>query len=273
MRNLKTALKEFENILKPRTDNYKNECLFLCEALLGLTRADILTKENISDNNYKKIKKAAKKRAKGVPLQLVIGYSNFYNVKILENKYTLSPRPETELMVEHILNHEGTEKSVLDMCCGSGCIGIALKHAGMEEVILADISKKAIKSALKNAVINNAKVTIIRSNLFSNILGKYDIIVCNPPYIKSEDIKSLSHEVRKFDPIISLDGGEDGLRFYKEIAKNAHKYLMDGGVLYLEIGLGQEDDVVKLLEANFTNITVMKDLNNINRIIRAEKCF
>lgn len=159
------------------------------------------------------------------------------------------------------------------MCCGSGCIGIALKKAGMEEVTLADVSKKAIKCALKNAVINNAKVTIVRSDLFNNILGKYDIIVCNPPYIKSEDISTLSYEVRKFDPIISLDGGSDGLDFYRRIAKDAHKYLMDGGVLYLEIGKGQEDDIIKLLQVNYNNITVIKDLNNINRIIRAEKCF
>ena len=270
--DFKSVKQELTSKLSKRTNNANQEFAFLCAELLHKEKSDLITLESISKKEYKKLNKAVNKRLKGVPLQFIIGYSTFYNVEILESKHTLSPRFETELLVEKIVEFENKESSVLDMCSGSGCIGLALKKAGFEEVTLADKSRKAIKMMMKNARHNQIPVTIIRTDMFEDVTGVFDVIVINPPYIKSGDIKNLSTEVKKYDPRLALDGGEDGLDFYREIAKNAHKYLNINGVLYLEIGKNQEKDIEKLLQNNYKNITIIKDLNDINRIIRAEKC-
>lgn len=272
MKNFREIKTKLEEKLSICTNNAKQEFAFLCESLLGLTRADVLVKSEITNKDYKRLLYAVKKRVKGIPLQLIIGSSDFLGVTINESRHTLKPRQETMLMVEHIINNENKNSSVLDMCAGSGCIGLAIKKAGFKDVSLCDISTKAIKMINKNASYNNLKVDVIKSNMFKNINGVYDIIVSNPPYIKSKDISTLQKEVKKYDPLIALDGGEDGLKFYRIIAEESAKYLNDNGILYLEIGQNQEDDVILLLQNSFKNITIIKDYNNINRIIRAEKC-
>ena len=271
MRNFKEFKKNFIETLSHKSNNANQEFAFLCEALLNIDKAELITKQSISKKEEKILNKALKQRLKGKPLQLIIGYSKFYNIDIIESKHALKPRPETELLVEKIISGEG-KGSVLDMCAGSGCIGLALRKAGFAEVDLGDISNKALKMCKKNARLNNLNVGIIKSDMFKNISRKYDIIVSNPPYIKSDDISHLDVEVKKYDPIIALDGGDDGLKFYKIIAENAYNYLNENGVLYLEIGQNQEDDIVKLLQKNYKDITIIKDYNGINRIIRAEKC-
>ena len=134
----------------------------------------------------------------------------------------------------------------------------------------ADISKKAIACAKKNAELNNVEIDFVHSDMFRNITKKYDVIVSNPPYINSSDVLSLEPEVKKFDPIISLDGGEDGLDFYVRIANDCSEYLKENGVLYLEYGKRQAESIKKLLSKNFKNITIIKDYNNIERFIKAE---
>lgn len=272
MIDFKQFKKTCEQRLYTIVTNAKQEFAFLCQALLNIDNATLLTKTEMTRKEYKALKRAINKRLKGVPLQLIIGFSEFCGIEIIETKYTLKPRKETELMVEKIIEAENKDMSVLDMCAGSGCIGLALKKAGFEEVTLSDISRHAIKMCVKNARLNRLAVSVVRSDMFKSILGKFDMIVCNPPYIKTEDMNHLSREVKKFDPRIALDGGVDGLNFYRIIANEAPKFLSDNGILYLEIGQNQEGAVTKLLENNFKNITVMKDYNDINRIIRAEKC-
>jgi len=272
MNNFKNYKKFFIEQLSKKSSNASQEFVFLCEALLNIKNSDLITKTVLTKKEEKVLNKALKQRLKGVPLQLIIGYSKFYNIDIIESKHTLKPRPETEIIVETIINNENKNSSVLDMCTGSGCIGLSLKNVGFKEVDLSDISKKALKMCKKNAQLNNLKVEIIRSNMFQNINKKYDIIVINPPYIKSEDIDNLSVEVKKYDPIKALDGGIDGLDFYRIIADESHIYLNDNGVLYIEIGKNQENDIIKLLQNHFKNIKIIKDYNEINRIIRAEKC-
>lgn len=270
--DFKLVKKELVERLSKHTNNANQEFAFLCESLLNLKKADLINLNTISRSDFKKLRSAVNKRLKGVPLQLIIGFTDFAGVEVLESKHTLSPRPETEYMVEQIIERENKDSSVLDMCSGSGCIGLALKKAGFEEVTLCDKSKKAIKMIIKNARHNKLPVSIVKSDMFDNIIGVFDMIVINPPYIKSLDIKDLQIEVKKYDPKMALDGGADGLHFYNIIGSVSHKYLNTNGVLYLEIGLGQEDDVVTILKKNFKNIEVIKDLNNINRFIRAEKC-
>lgn len=272
MKNFKEFKKNFTEKLSKKSNNANQEFAFLCDALLNIKTAELISKTELSKKEEKALNKALKQRLKGVPLQLIIGYSKFYNIDIIESKHTLKPRPETELLVDNIATNESKTKTVLDMCTGSGCIGLSLKQAGFSEVDLCDLSDKALKMCKKNAQLNNLKVGIIKSDMFKNISQKYDIIVSNPPYIKSKDIDGLSTEVKKYDPLMALDGGDDGLDFYRIIANESHNYLNDGGVLYLEIGQNQEEDITKLLQNNYKNITIIKDYNKINRIIRAEKC-
>lgn len=269
---VQTAIKILNKKLSTHCNNYNNECIFLCQELVGISRNDIVMNVDISDRNFKVLNRAVNKRIKGVPLQIIIGESDFLNIRVLENKYTLTPRPETEFLVDYIIKNESHDKKVLDLCCGSGCIGIALNKNGFENVVLSDVSKRALKFAVKNAKLNGVNVDIKRSNMFDSISEKFDLIVSNPPYIETGDIKNLQTEVKRFDPKLALDGGSDGLDFYRIIGANADKFLNDHGILYLEIGLNQEKQVQKLLEKTFKNITIIKDLNKINRFIRAEKC-
>ena len=252
--------------------NHNNECIFLCEGLLGITRSDIVLNKEISDREYRTLERAVNNRIKGVPLQLIIGTSDFLNIKIKESRHTLTPRPETEFLTDYVINHEDKCRRVLDLCCGSGCIGIALNKNGFDNVVLSDISPKALRQARLNAKQNLSNVDIIKSNMFCSIKEKFDLIVSNPPYIESREIKTLQVEVKKYDPRLALDGGLNGLDYYKVIASEGANFLNDGGVLYLEFGINQENSIKKLLEKNFKNITIIKDLNGINRFIRAEKC-
>jgi len=252
--------------------NHNNECIFLCEGLLGITKSDIVLNKEISDKQFKILDRAVNRRIKGVPLQLIIGTSDFLNIKITESKHTLTPRPETEFLTDYIIKHEDKQRRVLDLCCGSGCIGIALNKNGFDDVVLSDISPRALHCAKLNAKQNLANVDVVKSNMFCSIKERFDLIVSNPPYIESGEIKSLQVEVKKYDPRLALDGGLDGLDYYKVIANESVKFLNDGGVLYLEFGINQENNIKKLLEKNFKNITIIKDLNGINRFIRAEKC-
>lgn len=216
--------------------------------------------------------RAINQRAKHVPLDKIIGYTDFMDVRIPFSKSVLTPRQETEIMVDDIIRtHKGTMPTVLDLCSGSGCIGLSVAKALDTQVVLADISKKAIAQSKKNAKLNGINVTILHSDLFDNIPTKFDIIISNPPYIKRKDLECLEIEVRDFDPRISLDGGESGLDFYKKIINDAPKYLNKNGTLYLEIGIDQSADIVEMLKKDFENVVVKKDFAGIDRYIIAKK--
>ena len=263
----KQFVKQMQTKLKGAGIENSNEIYFLLDEILGVSRADLVALDSFSCAQQKAIKKAVNKRIHGMSLQRIIGKSTFCGILIKESKFTLTPRPETEYMTSLILKEN--KGKVLDLCAGSGAIGLALAKAGFD-VTLADVSSRAIKSMNTNEKLNDLHVNIIKSDMFSRITGKFDIIVSNPPYIPSNECKTLNKDVLLNDPIISLDGGVDGLDFYRIISDKAHEYLNDFGVLYLEIGLHQEESVQKLLEKHFKNITIIKDLNGINRIIRAE---
>lgn len=207
------------------------------------------------------------------PLAHVLGYADFYWCKIFVNKDVLIPRPETEELCDKILNEvEVKNAKVLDMCTGSGCIAVALAKERPEwQVTAADISPEAIEIAKKNAVENEVNVQFVQSDMWQNIEGKFDCIVSNPPYICSKDIESLPESVRNFEPYKALDGGEDGLDFYRDIAANAPKYLNDNGYLFLEIGDTQGEQVASLLGENFQNIRVKRDIFGKHRYVLARK--
>ena len=242
--------------------------------------------EELSLGEFRKFDKFVKLRSRHVPLDKIIGYKEFYDLKIPFNRNVLTPRYETEILTDMVIkdirkNFKKDPPSVLDLCSGSGCIGLAIASATGANVTLSDISPKAIKISKKNNKLNNKlrlkdnkppmNPNFVVSDLFERLEYKFDIIVCNPPYIKSQDLQMLEIEVRDFDPILALDGGRDGLDFYRKVIAEAPKYLNDGGKLYLEVGVDQSDKVSKLLSKDFEEIEIKKDLAQIERFIIAKK--
>lgn len=210
------------------------------------------------------------------PLQYILGYVYFMNVKLYVDNNVLIPRHDTETLVIHakelIMNNNKEYLNILDMCTGSGCIAISiahdLKNVKNLNIYAADISEKALDVAKKNAKSNNVdNITFIQSDFFSNIADiKFDYILSNPPYIASEEIYTLESQVKDFEPAIALDGGKDGFNAYREIIRNAKKYL--SGSLLLEAGINQAQYIAMEMEANsYSNIYSIKDLNSIDRVV------
>ena len=245
---------------------------WIVATVLGKNRAEVKLVRQVSAKEYRDIMRACERRAKGEPLSSIFGFVDFYGLKIDVNKKVLSPRMETELLVDEVIKkaREIEAKNILDLCCGSGAIGIAIAKYTDCKVTASDISRPALLVAENNAKKNDVKIDFILSDLFNNLkkARKYDIIVSNPPYIKSADIEKLDVEVKKYDPRIALDGGEDGLDFYKRILESAHKKLAKKGWLYFEVGMGQAGKIQDMmLENGFSDVQVLKDYNKIERIV------
>ena len=218
------------------------------------------------------------KREEHIPLEYILGYTEFMGLTFLVREGVLIPRQDTELLVERVLNYlkqkiQGKKVKVLDMCTGSGCIAISIKKlAENVDVTAVDLSPKALKVAIDNAKQLDAKVTFIESDLFENVSGKYDIIVSNPPYISKSDIETLMEEVKNHEPMMALDGDEDGLIFYKKISEKLNEYLSDDGMIFYEIGYDQGKTVPDILKQyNFKDINVYKDLSGNDRVVIARK--
>jgi len=264
---------EIKDKLKSAGIEDKDEADWLIASYLNVPKYQIKFINSITMQQYKDLQNLLARRLKSEPIAKIFEYTEFYGLKIKVNNDVLTPRQETELLVEKALKIIGKQKlNVLDLCTGSGAIAIALAKNTNFKIFASDISDKALSKAKENALNNNVKIIFKQSDLLKGFKKKkFDIIVCNPPYIKTDDIKTLQKEVKDFDPIISLDGGFDGLYFYKKIAKEAPKFLTENGKLLLEIGVNQSRNVKKLLTENFINIKISKDYNGINRIIIAQK--
>ena len=209
-------------------------------------------------------------RLRHVPLQHIIGHTGFMGLDFKVSRDVLIPRRDTETLVETVLEREKDPAiSILDLCTGSGCIAVSLKKlGGYSQVAASDLSDKAIGLAMRNASINDAEIRLIKSDLFKDIEGSFDVIVSNPPYIPTEEIETLSPEVRDHDPRMALDGGEDGLDIYRRIVSECGDVLNAGGRLYMEIGFDQAAAVGGLMEkAGFRDIEVVKDLAGKDRVI------
>lgn len=212
------------------------------------------------------------KRGKRIPLEHITNETEFMGLPFYVDGRVLIPRQDTECLVEEVLPYIKGKK-VLDMCTGSGCIGISLFVCGEpQEVTLADISEDALAVAEENAKRNNAAVTICQSDLFQNIEGKFDIIVSNPPYIAKKEIAGLMPEVREHDPVLALDGGEDGLDFYRRMIEKASDYLEENGRIFFEIGYDQGEELKKILKLHgFTEVEIKKDLAGLDRIAMGKR--
>ena len=209
------------------------------------------------------------RRASHEPLQYIEGKAYFMGLEFMVNDSVLIPRFDTEVLVDNALKCIPENSKVLDVCTGSGCIAISLSVLGGHKVTGVDISKAALEVAENNRIHNSAdKVSFYLSDMFSAVDGVYDCIVSNPPYIRTADINALDHEVKVCEPMLALDGHEDGLFFYRILAKESGKYLRENGLLMVEIGCDQAEDVMKLFrDNNYTDIRVIKDLAGLDRVV------
>ena len=217
---------------------------------------------------------AIQKKQAGIPLQYITNMQEFMGINFYVDENVLIPRPDTEVLVEEVIKlaKEKENISILDMCTGSGAIAIALaEYLTNAKITASDKSKKALVVAQKNAKNTKASIQFIESDLFGNIKDKFDIIVSNPPYIESDVIKCLDKEVQK-EPMMALDGGKDGLDFYRKIAKQARAYLNEDGYLALEIGYNQKEKVKELLKKEgYREIYSKKDFGDNDRIVIGKK--
>ena len=240
---------------------------------LSIPKSAVASEERILKvSQAKKIVKIADERLTGKPLWYIIGDTDFYGYKIKVDERVLIPRPETEELAALVVGVAEEGQSILDLCTGSGAIAVAVykeleKSNRKAKVTAVDISADALELAKENAEANEAEILFIQSDLFSRIRGRFDIIVSNPPYIPSAEIQTLQREVKDYEPRLALDGGADGLDMYRRIAKDASKYLNRGGVLIMEVGAGQAQEVVKLFKSCAYSM-ILKDFNNIDRYVK-----
>ena len=263
-------VKLVEDKLKENNIHDYLEAEWLVTLSLGKNKISEVYNMAIDQSSLSRVNEVLEERLTGKPLAYIIGNVEFYGRTFMVNSNVLIPRPETELLVESVIKEINSNKKnvkVLDLCTGSGAIGITIALETNAKVSCSDISDKAIVQASINASNLNASTLIIQSDLFDNINDKFDIIVSNPPYIKTNDLIGLDREVRDFEPMLALDGGETGLDFYKKIINLAPEYLNKNGKLFFEIGIGQAKDIVDLMKKNFDEICVIKDYNKIDRVI------
>lgn len=270
-----TSLKQAEKL------SARNDALLLLSFLLNVDRGKMfLSFENEAPEFLvERYRDVIKERTGGVPLQHITGITEFMGLEFQVTPEVLIPRAETEILVEEALKLITPDMKILELCTGSGCIALSiLKLYHSVSVTAADISEGAVGVAKENAKrlgINLGKesgeVNFVQGDLFEPVDGVYDLIIVNPPYIKSSDISGLMEEVREHDPIIALDGGPDGLYFYRRLLYEARDYLEDGGYLLLEIGYDQAEAVMALAKESYDNIKVLKDYSNMDRIVTMQK--
>lgn len=279
-----------KEVLKTAIEKLKNKNIEDASMKVKMILSDTLNKEKeyllvhdqdeLDEDVLKVFDERLNKLISGKPIQYILNKQDFMGLHFYVDENVLIPQPDTENLVEEVIKISKTLKmskeqlKVLDMCTGSGAIAVSLsKYVDKALIYASDISINALDVAKKNAKSNSLDITFIHSDLFNDIeiSNQFDIIVSNPPYIETEVIKSLSKEVQE-EPIIALDGGKDGLDFYREIIKCAKEYLIKDGYLVLEIGYDQKDSVIKLLQDNdYKNIYSKKDLSGNDRVVVGQK--
>ena len=241
---------------------------------LDIPRSALSQERIVSRKECREIVNIFDERMTGRPLWYIFGDTDFCGCKIKVDERVLIPRPETELLVRQALAALKDGDSMLDLCTGSGAIAVAVAVEAAKKksvtIVGADISEEALEVARENARINQASVTFVKADLFDGIRGKFDLITANPPYIKSGEIVSLDQEVRDFEPRIALDGGEDGLDFYRRIAERIRRYIVRGGMCIMECGEGQAQEIIRIFRetARCDFAMVVRDDAGVERIVK-----
>ena len=242
----------------------------LVAAVLGVEPGALTvhTWVEVTDEQIAIIGELLERRVNGEPLQYILGEWSFMGLPFYTDERALIPRQDTELLAETAIRliQERRYSSILDICTGSGCVAISIAKQTGAAVTASDVSADALALARENAELNEVSISLIESDLFSSVNGRFDLITCNPPYLSQTDMDQLQKEVT-FEPKLALFGGEDGLEFYRRISKDYHRYLNDGGMLLLEIGSTQADAVSSLFSGK-TN--VLNDLGGNPRVLSIE---
>lgn len=259
------------NLTEAKIDEANLDARLLLEFVCGTNRNDLYVHgdREVEHDEFERYLLLIKERQKHVPLQHLTGEQDFMGLTFQVNEHVLIPRQDTEVLVEEVLLHLHDGMRILDMCTGSGCILLSLlKYSNDCEGVGADVSEEALAVANRNQEQLGIDAKFIKSNLFENVEGKFDLIVSNPPYIESEVVGTLMEEVKDYEPHLALDGGADGLDFYREITTEAKKYLCRGGMLFFEIGYNQAQAVSELLkDAGYIEVEVKKDLAGLDRVV------
>lgn len=295
---MEVAIAAFEKVLKMDEDPNEPVCKFVCpekvsvvtenlkkkfrsssvdetdaewivSIVTGIKRSELGGDSRVKSSHIDKIDELAAERIKGKPLSYVLGNADFYGYEIKVDERVLIPRPETEELVSEVLKVVKNTDKVLDLCTGSGAIALVINKKSGASVTATDISEAALEVAKENFKQFDAAVETRLIDLYGDLSEKFDIIVSNPPYIKTEEIDTLDKEVKDYEPRIALDGGEDGLDFYRRICEGAKQRLSEHGKLFLEAGYGEAEEIKKMLENDF-NVEIIKDISGIDRIIKAE---
>lgn len=249
----------------------RSDTLLLLEGICHVTRNDVMVhgEVELGDAPAAAYKEALQKRCRHIPVQHITGVQNFMGLDFMVNEHVLIPRFDTEILVEEVMKELHDGFFILDMCTGSGCILLSLLHYSNDCIgVGADISAEALAVAKRNQEKLGIEASFIESNLFERVTGKYDIIVSNPPYIRSDVIPTLMEEVRSHEPVPALDGGTDGLFFYRKIVEESRSYLNGGGMLFFEIGYDQGKAVSRMMEeAGFQKVQVVKDYAGLDRVV------
>ena len=256
----------------------KNQIKLALEQVLNLSTPEILLNKDkeLTKQEEKKYRKIEKKLKKGLPVQYITKKAYFYNDEYYVNKNTLIPRPETEILIKDTLNlikekYQNKDIKILDIGTGSGVIAITLNKLNKNYQITAtDISKKALKVAIKNQKEKKTNIKFIKTDLYKNINDKFDVLISNPPYIE-ENSNNVEKQVKENEPHLALYGGKDGLDYYKSILKDIKKVLKEDHIIAFEIGENQGNKIKKLIKQQFPEdkITIKKDYNNHDRYIYA----
>ena len=295
---MEVAIAAFDKVLKMDEDPNEPVCKFVCpekvsvvtenlkkkfrsssvdetdaewivSIVTGIKRSELGGDSRVKSSHIDKIDELAAERIKGKPLSYVLGNADFYGYEIKVDERVLIPRPETEELVSEVLKVVKNTDKVLDLCTGSGAIALVINKKSGASVTATEISEAALEVAKENFKQFDAAVETRLIDLYGDLSEKFDIIVSNPPYIKTEEIDTLDKEVKDYEPRIALDGGEDGLDFYRRICEGAKQRLNEHGKLFLEAGYGEAEEIKKMLENDF-KVEIIKDISGIDRIIKAE---
>ena len=251
----------------------------LLEFITGCDRTRLLTDPDtpVSDKDAKAYETVLSKRANHIPLQQLTGSCNFMGIDFAVNDKVLIPRQDSECLVEEAMRFAGDGSDILDLCTGSGCLLLSLMHYKNNcrgiSVEALEIAGRNLEMLRREEGLNGGDAVFLRGDLYDALSDhdkKFDYIISNPPYIRSDVIKTLMPEVRDHEPRIALDGGDDGLEFYRRIISGAPEHLANYGMIFLEIGFDQAEDVSRILnEAGFRDISVIKDYSDNDRVISA----
>lgn len=241
---------------------------------LDVPRSALSQERIVSRKECRRILEKFEQRLTGRPLWYIYGDAEFYGYTFKVDERVLIPRPETEILVRNAVASLKDGDSMLDLCTGSGAIAIAVACEAAKDknvsVTATDISEGALEVARENARLNKANVTFVRSDLFGGVRGRYNLITANPPYVRSAEIASLPKDVRDFEPHLALDGGVDGLDYYRRIAEKINRYIVRGGMCILECGEGQAQEIIRIFRtvARCDFAMVVRDLAGVERVVK-----